>query len=118
MYISHYETLISCTDIQFGKGALCFTSPSLRSHRIILLFGANDRRCISPSRSHGGFTRQLRDFNALQGNLQFGTEVSERVWEEAGCWRRVLPFVRIRRCFKPLWRLHNVISTPGTGTTS
>src|SRR2546430_15137598 len=47
--------------------------PSLRSRRIILLFGANDRRHISPFMAPLWLHEAPRDFNAFQGNLQFGT---------------------------------------------
>src|SRR5438874_6250228 len=43
---------------------------------------------------HGGFTRRLRDFNALQGNLQFGTGT---VYSANGMTKSSIPIIPKRR---------------------
>src|SRR5215510_3110560 len=53
--------------------ARCFTSPPYVRTELSSFSVRTTAAVFLHSWPHGGFTRRLRDFNALQGNLQFGT---------------------------------------------
>src|SRR5262249_21951026 len=53
--------------------ARCFTSPPYVRTESSSFSVRTTAAVFFHSWPHGGFTRRLRDFNALQGNLQFGT---------------------------------------------
>src|SRR3989442_12353789 len=51
----------------------CFTSPSYVREELSSFSVPTTAAIFLHSWPHCGFTRRPRDFNALQGNLQFGT---------------------------------------------
>src|SRR5262249_5998405 len=53
--------------------ARCFTSPPYVRTESSSFSVQTTAAVFLHSWPHGGFTRRLRDFNALLGNLQFGT---------------------------------------------